>query len=86
MAPSFLIDIHEGFGTLLFLQGDYSQGKAYEMKAAVKEGDTVIDIGANISYFTILLANLVGPKGKVYAFELDPRNFDILQRTIKRNG
>ncbi|GAI35578.1 unnamed protein product, partial [marine sediment metagenome] len=52
----------------------------------VKEGDTVIDIGANIGYFTVLLASLVGPKGKVYAFEPDPRNFHLLQRTVERNG
>jgi len=52
----------------------------------VREGDTVIDIGANIGYFTVLLANLVGPKGKVYAFEPDPRSFSLLRRTIEKNG
>jgi len=80
-----LANIHDGgIGTLLFLQGEYALTRVSEIREAVKEGDIVIDIGANIGYFTTLLANLVGPKGKVYAFEPDPRNFDLLQRTIER--
>lgn len=75
-----------GIGTRLFFQGGYAPARVSEIRKAVKEGDTVIDIGANIGYFTVLLANLVGPKGKVYAFEPDPRNFHLLERTIERNG
>ncbi|MBC8276337.1 MAG: FkbM family methyltransferase [Chloroflexi bacterium] len=75
-----------GIGTLLFLQGEYASARVSEIREAVKEGDTVIDIGANIGYFTVLLASLVGPEGKVYAFEPDPRNFHLLQRTVERNG
>ena len=75
-----------GIGTCLFFQGEYALARVSEIREAVKEGDTVIDIGANIGYFTVLLANLVGPTGKVYAFEPDPRNFHLLQRTVERNG
>ena len=32
-------------------------------------GDVVVDVGANIGYYTILLAKKVGKTGKVYAFE-----------------
>jgi len=82
-----LTNVHDnGIGTLIMLRGSYANGRADEIKNAVKEGDTVIDIGANIGYFTTLLAKLVGPKGKVFAFEPDPRNFSLLQRTIERNG
>jgi len=82
-----LINIHDGgIGTLLFLRGEYTPIRVSQIREIVKKGDVVIDIGANIGYFTVLLANLVGPEGKVYAFEPDPRNFDLLQRTIKRNS
>jgi len=58
-----LANIHDGgIGTLLFLQGEYALTRVSEIREAVKEGDIVIDIGANIGYFTTLLANLVGPK------------------------
>jgi hypothetical protein len=49
------------------------------MAALIKEGDIVVDIGANQDQYTIFLSKLVGKKGKVYAFEPDPRNFLILK-------
>lgn len=56
------------------------------MLRQIKEGDTVLDIGANIGYDTVLFADKVGRKGKVYAIEPDPENFAILQKNIKENG
>jgi FkbM family methyltransferase len=47
------------------------------MAKYIKEGDIVVDIGANQGQYTIFLSKLVGQKGKVYAFEPDPRNFLI---------
>ena len=52
----------------------------------VKAGDWVVDIGANIGYYTLLLAKLVGPKGKVISFEPDPTSFKILKKSIKANN
>ncbi|MET0151315.1 MAG: FkbM family methyltransferase [Candidatus Binatia bacterium] len=49
-------------------------------------GMTVVDAGANVGYFSLLFARLVGPTGRVYAFEPDPGNFNLLDRNIKRNG
>lgn len=52
----------------------------------VKLGQTVVDIGANIGYYTLIMARLVGPEGRVIAFEPDPNNFDILKKNIEMNG
>ena len=52
----------------------------------VRPGDTVIDLGAHIGYYTLLLARLVGPSGRVIAFEPDPANFELLQRNVEGNG
>ena len=51
----------------------------------VKPGMCVVDIGANIGYYTLLAARLVGQKGTVYAFEPEPDNYEILIRNINAN-
>jgi len=66
----------------------YGQFEAFEtevIKKEIKEGDVVLDIGANIGYYTLIFAKLVGPKGKVFAFEPDPENFALLNKNIKIN-
>lgn len=55
-------------------------------KSVVKKGDIVVDIGANIGYYTLIAAKLVGEEGKVYAFEPEPYNFGLLLRNIETNG
>jgi len=52
----------------------------------VRPGDVVLDIGANIGYYTLLLARQVGPQGQVLAFEPDPTNFALLQQNVAMNG
>jgi FkbM family methyltransferase len=51
----------------------------------VKTGWTVIDVGANIGYYSLLLGQWVGPKGSVHAFEPQPVIFEQLCRHIILN-
>jgi FkbM family methyltransferase len=50
------------------------------------EGDVFWDLGANIGFFTILAARLVGAKGQVLAFEPLPENAQQLRRNVELNG
>jgi FkbM family methyltransferase len=54
--------------------------------AALRVGDQVIDIGANIGAFTVLAASKVGPSGHVHAFEPDPQVCERLRRNVQLNG
>jgi len=56
------------------------------MERIVREGDTVMDGGANIGFFTIYLAQLVGPKGKVFAIEPGQNNIWKLEENVRING
>lgn len=49
-------------------------------------GDVFVDVGANIGYFSLLAASVVGEGGTVFAFEPDPDNFSLLQRNIALNA
>lgn len=48
-------------------------------------GGTFVDIGANIGYYTVLAAKLVGAEGKVFGFEPEPVNYSTLQKNIALN-
>src|SRR5829696_7128042 len=50
-----------------------------------KEGDVVVDIGANIGRYTIISSKRVGANGKVVAIEAHPGNFEMLNSNIKLN-
>ena len=56
------------------------------VKKLVKRGDNALVLGANIGYWTCLLAELVGESGRVYAFEPSPNNFEFLKKNIEING
>ncbi|MHA1930720.1 MAG: FkbM family methyltransferase [Candidatus Thorarchaeota archaeon] len=49
-------------------------------------GDTVVDIGAHIGFYTLMASKAVGPQGKVIAIEPDPRNLSILRQNICANN
>ncbi|HEX8923837.1 MAG TPA: FkbM family methyltransferase [Patescibacteria group bacterium] len=67
-------------------EGKYEPYFTKLMLEQAEKGDTVIDIGANIGYDTILLAKKVGAKGRVYAFEPDKTNYEILIENIRANN
>jgi FkbM family methyltransferase len=44
----------------------------------IKSGNTVLDIGANIGYYSSIASRLVGDAGKIFSFEPEQRNFEAL--------
>lgn len=46
--------------------------------ALAREGMTCLDVGANVGYYSVLLAHAVGRSGRVVAFEPEPDNFRVL--------
>lgn len=66
--------------------GDYETHLSGFHKRVVKPGMTVVDIGANVGFYTMLFASLVGERGRVLAFEPNSENCRILLLTIAANN
>jgi len=73
-------------GKCFELYGQYSESEVAMMRNFVREGDTVIDVGANIGDLTLPLARMVSERGTVYAIESNPDTFNILCANLALNG
>lgn len=54
--------------------------------ARLPKGGTFVDAGANIGFYSVLAARLVGPEGRVVAFEMMPDTATILRRHAQLNA
>ncbi len=80
----FFIDKYDSLN--LSIDPDYNSKFFIDfLEKIVKKGNYALNIGANIGYYSVLLSNLVGPNGKVYAFEPAPENFEILNKNASIN-
>jgi FkbM family methyltransferase len=56
------------------------------VRRLLREGDTVVDVGANFGWYTTLCARHVGTRGHVFAFEPVPATYDRLIENLALNG
>jgi FkbM family methyltransferase len=56
------------------------------LEARVASGMTVVDVGANVGLYSLLLARLAAPQGRVFAFEPEPRLFRVLAENTRQSG
>ena len=65
-----LFNPHDAYiGRSLQLYGEYSEGEVNLFRHVLGEGDVAVDAGANIGAHTVAMARLVGPAGRIFAFE-----------------
>jgi len=80
------IDLSDHAIGLNILRGQYEQDEIRFVRGLLKRGDCAIDVGGHIGFFTMQMADAVGPEGRVYAFEPLDANADLLERSIAENG
>ncbi len=68
-----------------FVFGTFEPEVARLLLQVIQPNWVVCDVGAHIGYFALLLAKLVGPGGKVIAFEPCPNNFRTLEENVRMN-
>jgi FkbM family methyltransferase len=62
---------------------DHESHVARVIRDVVRPGDTCVDVGANIGYFSTMLAGACGTKGRVICYEPEARNFAVLEENSK---
>jgi FkbM family methyltransferase len=81
MVPTFDRWLYVQLHAVKWMGGDLSW-----LAGHIQPGMTVVDVGANIGYYTLVFADLAGPSGRVIAFEPDPDLYGAAVENVRRNG
>jgi FkbM family methyltransferase len=79
------VDARDTCGRFIYYFGIWEPHITTWMQGCLKPGDTFIDVGANIGYYSLLAADLVGREGKVVSIEAVRRTFDMLNSNVNAN-
>lgn len=73
-------------GTCISEYGEYCDEEINLLNSLINNGDTILDIGANIGLMTIPFSKMVGNNGNVISFEPQPEIYHILCGNIAINN
>ncbi|CAG7650979.1 FkbM family methyltransferase [Actinacidiphila bryophytorum] len=82
----FAVDTQDLIQRYLYLFGVWEPRMTQWLRNRLKPGDTFVDVGANIGYFSVLASQLVGPAGRVVAVEASQDFTRRLAQNAKLNG
>ena len=80
-----LVRVDDSVGSEIYYLGAMREDEADFIARNIEETDICFDIGANVGYYTLLLASLA-KKGQVHSFEPVPLSFHLLQSNIQINS
>lgn len=75
-----------GLAPHLLLEGYWEMWNTEAICGLMRPGMIVADVGANVGYYTILMGEICGPSGHVFAFEPNPEMSNLLRRSVTLNG
>lgn len=84
--PFFVNTRDQGITTWIILGGTWENFVDSILCGITRAGDRVLDAGANQGYYTVKLGSIVGPQGRVVAFEPNPELYEVLEANVDING
>jgi FkbM family methyltransferase len=81
-----LADVADAAVTPGLLSGHYEAHLTAVFERYCTAGMTVVDVGANLGYYSLLASGLVGPTGRVVALEPNSENCRLLLSSLRLNG
>jgi FkbM family methyltransferase len=79
------VDLSDHVIGLGIVRDGYETDEVRLARSILRAGDTAIDVGAHIGFFTMQMAAAVGAAGRVYAFEPFDANADLLEKSLHEN-
>ncbi len=83
VVPNSIIDLST---FVLLEQQDWFEEEIHFVRKWLQPGFTAVDIGANRGFYTLAMAQSVGPNGTIHSFEPSAQTFASLQTSVERNG
>ena len=83
---AYACDLRDGLMREVYLTGRYEPQETALLRHLLRPGMTLVDVGANWGYFTLVGAHLVGASGCVLSVEADPRACRALRANVEQNG
>lgn len=80
------VDLHDRYVSHGCLNDNWEPSETDFFVSRLREGDTVLDIGANIGWFSLVASKHIGPTGSIHSFEPRPQTSKMLAKTISLNG
>jgi FkbM family methyltransferase len=68
-----------------FIRGVFEPEKTAAIIDTIRAGDLILDIGAHVGYYTVLMSRLAGARGRVHAFEPRGINHAFLRKHVRIN-
>lgn len=81
-----LLEYRGSVGLSEFMGGSFERPDLNAILRHVRKDSVVVDVGANVGYFTMSMAKAVGPKGQVWAVEPSPENIVRLRQNMELNS
>jgi len=84
---AFNIEIHDAMGRKIYKRGSlHPEHTSFLSSLPFQAGDVILDIGANIGWYSMVLRNSIKQNITIFAFEPEPKNFDLLTKNIECNN
>ena len=82
----FKVEIHDAMGRKIFKRGSlHPEHTAFLSALPFSDGDVILDIGANIGWYSLVLKKSIPKDVTIYAFEPEPFNYQLLKNNIEVN-
>lgn len=80
------LDLGQFVDRTIYCQGEWEPLETAVFVKILRPGDQIADVGANIGWFSLLAAQLVGPTGRVHSFEANRATHALLEENLALNG